>query len=217
MTDPFAHLISEARIFLAELSANNSKDWFGDQKSRYDVQLKTPALLFLDQIAAQSGRDLGCALTPKLFRAHRDVRFSKDKTPYHTHLHMLWTLGRDQRQPPALFFGISPDYVTAGGGVMGFDKPGLVNWRSALDGPPGEEMEQALAAAQDQGFTMDEPELKRVPAPYAKDHARGDLLRRKGLAVWRRLTPDQYETPLTAVSATFRDLKPVLDQLGQML
>ncbi len=95
MPDPFADLIPQARAFLGELSSNNTRDWFTAHKTRYESKLKAPALLFLDQVAHDLGRSTGQSLRPKLFRAHRDVRFSKDKTPYHTHLNMLWTIEAD--------------------------------------------------------------------------------------------------------------------------
>ncbi|MEO9779174.1 MAG: DUF2461 family protein [Sedimentitalea sp.] len=90
--DSFARLIPDARAFLGELAANNNRAWFTAHKNRYDSELKTPATLLVDQIAHDIGRDMGLTLTPKLFRPHRDVRFSNDKTPHHTHLHMLWSL-----------------------------------------------------------------------------------------------------------------------------
>lgn len=103
MPDPFASLIPDARRFLGELFENNSRDWFAGQKSRYDADLKIPATLLLDQIAQDVGRATGATLTPKLFRAHRDVRFSKDKTPYHTHLHLLWATGPTRATPRRCF------------------------------------------------------------------------------------------------------------------
>ena len=77
MPDPFSQLIPEARAFLSELAQNNTRDWFNDNKPRYEQQLKTPALHLLDQVAAQ----VGDGVTTKLFRPQRDIRFSKDKTP----------------------------------------------------------------------------------------------------------------------------------------
>lgn len=87
--DPFARLIPEARAFLSELATHNERNWFTEHKSRYETELKAPALLLLDQVAHDIGRKTGNPPKPKLFRPHRDVRFSKDKTPYTTYLHMM--------------------------------------------------------------------------------------------------------------------------------
>lgn len=99
MPDPFARLITDARTFLGELAQNNTRDWFAVHKARYDGTLKAPALLLLDQVAHDLGPQTTQGLGVKLFRPYRNVRFSRDKTPYHTHLHMMWTLGAKGRGP----------------------------------------------------------------------------------------------------------------------
>lgn len=215
--DPFARLIPDARAFLGELAANNDREWFAAHKARYDADLKTPATLLLDQITYDIKRDSGLILAPKLFRAHRDVRFSKDKTPYHTHLHMLWSIDLQGRQKPGLFFGVSPGYVTVGGGIMGFDKPVLSDWRQLVDGPFGDAMQDVLDQAAQTGLALREPELKRVPTPYAKGHRHADLLRRKGLALWREIDKADHATPLAAIKSAFHDILPVLQGLRPLL
>jgi len=215
MPDPFAHLIPDARAFLTELASDNSRDWFGDQKPRYDATLKAPALLLLDQVAHDLGRKGDVTLTPKLFRPQRDVRFSKDKTPYHLHLHMMWSVGPKGPWQPALFFGIAPDYVKVGGGIMGFAKDALTTWRAAVDGPFGDAMHQVLDDLAAKGLTADAPELKRIPAPFDKTHPHGDLLRRKSLTLWRDLPASQADAPQAALSKVFAALQPLFTLLHQ--
>ncbi|SPJ27568.1 TIGR02453 family protein [Falsiruegeria mediterranea] len=210
MSDPFSQLIPEARAFLTDLSQNNSRDWFNDNKPRYEAQLKKPALHLLDQIAAQ----VGGGVTTKLFRPQRDVRFSKDKTPYNTHLHMLWMMpGKGTR--PALFFGIGLDYVSVGGGIMGFDKTTLTDWRSSVDGPTGSELAGVINALVAQGFRLSEPELNRVPTPYDKEHPHGDLLRRKSLTLWNDLPDTRFDAPTDAITETLNNLRPLFDVLNR--
>lgn len=212
MSDPFAHLIPDARAFLTDLSTNNTRDWFNDAKQRYENELKTPATLLQDQITHDLRTDPGWQVTAKLFRPHRDVRFSKDKTPYHTHLHMLWTITGPGPQT-GLFFGIAPDYVKAGGGVMGFDKDALIRWRTAVDGPTGDSIAKDCADLADHGLTPDAPDLKRVPAPYDKDHRHGDLLRRKSMTVWADLPKATWPAPTTELRLIFKRLQPLLERL----
>lgn len=211
--DAFADLISDARAFLVELSANNNRDWFNANKARFEGTLKAPALLLLDQVAYDLGRHSGQVLYPKLFRPHRDVRFSKDKTPYHTHLHMLWKIGGTGGKAdrgPALFLGVSPEYVRIGGGTMGFDKTTLPRWRELVDGDFGDHVQAELDILADQGLTPHDPPLKRVPSPYAKDHRHGPLLRHKGLAVWGDLTGPQTKAPQLVMAELFQKLQPLL-------
>lgn len=213
MPDPFAHLVPDARAFLSELAAHNSRDWFTENKARYESTLKAPALLMLDQVAHDLGRQSGQVLKPKLFRPHRDVRFSKDKTPYHTHLHMLWVIESGAGQNPGLFLGIAPDYVRIGGGIMGFEKEMLICWRTAVDGALGDGVQRLLDGLATKGLMPDEPELKRVPAPYEKAHPNAGLLRRKSLTVWRDLAPDQHKAPQAAMADLFKSLRPLFQRL----
>lgn len=204
-------LVADARAFLGELADNNTRAWFQANKARYEARLRGPSLALLDRVSAAWGRQIGASLSPKLFRPHRDVRFSKDKTPYHTHLHMLW----GEANGPAWFLGIAPGYVTAGGGWMGFDRDRLERWRAAAAGSDGAELQRLLS-----GFPgrIDPPELKRVPAPYDKDHANGDLLRRKSFALWRDIESDASTLGLEpATLAAFTSVRPLLDHLRGMI
>lgn len=216
MSDPFAQLIPEARSFLSDLAAHNTRDWFADQKPRYDTTLKTPATHLMDQIKADLARDPGWSLNTKLFRPQRDVRFSKDKTPYHVHLHMLWSFAGDGGAQSGLFFGISPTYVRAGGGIMGFEKSALHNWRTAVDGSQGVEIAETLAALAKHGLVPGEPDLKRVPSPFDKEHPRGDLLRRKGLTVWTDMPQADWTDPVQTLTRIFRHLTPLMQQLNRL-
>lgn len=211
--DPFARLIPDARAFVADLSANNRRDWFAGHKDRYEADLKAPALALMDRMAQERGG----GLVPKLFRPRRDIRFSRDKTPYHTHLHMIWGLGGTGPDRVALMFGIAPGYVTAGGGAMGFAKPALDLWRRAVDSTHGADLADALERLSGDGFRLDDADLKRVPAPYPADHPRGDLLRRKRLLVWRDLPEPAHRAPLAALHAVFDALQPVLDRLQEIV
>lgn len=212
MPEAFATLVSDARAFLAELADNNRREWFNANKARYEADLKAPATQLLDHVADAVTSKGGERPATKLFRPQRDVRFSKDKTPYHTHLHMLWSL-----QPAGgLFFGISPDYVTLGGGIMAFDKPVIDAWRKALDTSFGDDITTALGSAAAKGYEPREPELKRVPAPYPQDHPQGENMRRKGLAIWREVPEAEWGDPSGALTQARKDLSPILDLLGRV-
>lgn len=219
MTDSFALLVPEARAFLRDLSDNNSRDWFRANKARYDTELKGPATHFLDTVAVDLHRLTGDPVTTKLFRPQRDVRFSKDKTPYHTHLHMLWTTDVQGRAPLGWFLGISPDYITCGAGLMSFDKDTLTHWRAAMNEQEGEKMQALVDGLLASGARIGMPELKRVPPPFDQTHPHGELLRRKGLVVWRDFSEAEIEKDgLTqTVKAVFSGLKPVQDALRPLL
>lgn len=214
MPDAFSQLIPGARAFLAELSRNNSRDWFNDHKAEYEAKLKSPALLLLDEVALGIAKHGGTQATAKLFRPQRDVRFAKDKTPYNTHLHMMWTLNG---AGCALFFGMAPDYCTAGGGIMKFSKPQLARWRDAADGSFGDEAAALADILALKGFAAKEPELKRIPAPYGNTHPHGPLLRRKSLTFWHEMSADEQAAPLAALMSAYLTLKPMFTLLEAAL
>lgn len=197
-----------ARGFLEELAENNDRNWFRCQKSRYDAEIKRPAERLLDTLVPILEAQTGQPVRSKLFRPHRDVRFSEDKTPYHAHLHAAWSVP-DGR---GWYFGLSPDYATAGAGVMRFDDEQLVRWRTAVSGTQGDLLAELLTRP---AMRMDAPDLETVPAPYPGDHPHEALLRRRGCVVWvddlfDRLAPD----PAAGLAAVFEHLEPVQDWLG---
>ena len=200
------NLITDARRFLTTLHANNNRDWWQDNKATYDSDLKAPAMVLMaaltDPLAQLTGEDI----STKLFRPHRDVRFSKDKTPYNTHLHMMWQVNAGAPQNPVFFFGIGLDYITTGAGIMGFDKPVLENWRKMVD-LDTDRITGIIADVEQAGFALREPALKRVPATYDKDHPAGHLLRMKGVTASAEIAPDA-KLP-NAVLQNFKALWPL--------
>jgi uncharacterized protein (DUF2461 family) len=98
----------------------------------YRDEIKKPAELDGRPFRRRPRPATGKPHVPKVFRIHRDVRFSKDKTPYNTHLHLLWSRRRGGERP-AWFFGASPDYLTFGMGVMGLEKDTLTRFRQMID------------------------------------------------------------------------------------
>lgn len=203
----YSDLIPQARVLLAQLAANNDRDWFADHKSQYETRIKLPGLALGDHIAADLGRLLGQPVTPKLFRVHRDLRFSRDKTPYNAHLHLSWS---SEKTGPGWFFGLAPDYVTAGWGWMGFTPAQTARWRKIAAEDTG------LARALDlPGYRVSEPELKRVPAPFPKDHGAAENLRRKSLTLWADLDPGA--APDQSALATFKGLLKLHQYLAPQL
>ena len=197
--------------FLSELAANNDRDWFRAQKARYDAELKRPAERLLADLAPVLEHWGGAPVRTKLFRPHRDVRFTEDKTPYHTHLHLLWS-HVDGR---AWFFGLSPDYATAGAGIMQMPPQALARYHDAVAGPAGADLARILPAG---GWRLEPRPMARVPQPFPPDHPRADLLRRKGLVAWEDGLHDALrDDPRGALHQAFEALSHVQAWLGANL
>ena len=181
MPDPIL-FSPETLKFLRALKKNNTRDWFHENKAWYEAAWKTPANAFIEAMCFRLQAETDTEHSAKLFRIHRDIRFSKDKTPYNSHLHILF---RREGSKASLFFGLQTDRLVLGAGMMGFDKAQLNAYRDAVAGPAGETLEAEIEALLKQGGRMNAPDLARVPKPFDKEHERGELLRRKALTIWR--------------------------------
>ena len=216
-TNGFAGFSQGAVLFLQNLKANNTRAWFNANKQIYESEIKKPAEDFVSTIAGGLHDLTGKAHGSKVFRIHRDVRFSKDKTPYNAHLHIGFTPKGGLQASPSWFFGLDTEKLTLGTGVFAFEKPTLERYRERVAGPEGATLAAILSRSENDGCRLSEPDLARVPPGYAKDHPQAALLKRKGLAVWIDLggpeqatRDDLAEHCLTA----FARMKPVFDWLN---
>lgn len=194
----FTGFTDEGRAFLADLP-HRDPDWFKANKARYQELVAEPAKAFV--------HDLGEAMRPavpdlvaeprtngSIAPINNDLRFSPDKAPYKDHLLFRFWEGSPKKAAPTLFVRMSPTDVGFAAGVVPAD---VGAWRQAIDGPAGARIAaavEALTAAQKAEVVGQE--LKRVPAPYAPDHPRADLLRHKMLQVrWVEPLPASAARP----------------------
>lgn len=191
MSDGFTEMVRQAVGFFERLRENNTRDFFEAHKAFYTAEIRKPAELMADLFAEDLARATGKPHGPKIFRIHRDLRFSKDKTPYNAHLHVLWSRPGDAATP-AWFFGASPDYLTLGMGIMGLEKETLARYRRMID-EDGGALAAAMAEAGRGGVTLSDwgPEpLKRVPRPHDAEHPHAEWLKRKAFVVHAPLPGD---------------------------
>jgi len=177
--------------FFEELALHNDRDWFEAHREAFQGGWLRPMEALMAEVRQRLSRTYpGEALgRPKVFRLHRDLRFSKDKSPYKTHIGGLLPLagpagGRSQVEvPAALYFHVSHTELFAAAGLYGMDPGTLARHRKALLDPRrGRELDRILAPLRKKGLTLEAREsLKRPPPGVAADHPRIDLLRMKGL------------------------------------
>lgn len=216
MSQDFAGFPDETAAFLNGLKANNNRQWFAANKPLYERSVKRPAEQFCAAVADGLQALTGTTHRSKIFRIHRDLRFSRDKTPYNAHLHISFIPEGESLSPPCWFFGLDPDRLTLGAGLFAFDKPSLEAFRRRVAGKDGSALAERLRSLERDGIRLGKPELKRLPAGYPPDHPRADLLRRKSLAVWQDLGDGHAATSPQIVKtclASFARLKPVYDWL----
>ena len=179
--------------FLAELAANNNREWFRANKSRYDGDVKEPALAFISDFAPHLARiSTRFRADPRanggsLFRIYRDTRFSKDKRPYKTHtgIHFRHEAAKDAHAP-GFYLHLQPGSVFAGAGIWRPGGPTLRSIRESIDEDP----DAWLRASGDErfraSFELSGDSLIRAPKGFSVDHPLiGDLRRKDFIGVAR--------------------------------
>ncbi|WP_299676018.1 DUF2461 domain-containing protein [uncultured Roseobacter sp.] len=187
----FDHFSPAALAFLTDLKANNRRDWFQDHKAVYEAEIQRPARAFAAAMCTALDALTGTPHEAKIYRIHRDIRFSRDKTPYNAHLHLSFAPQPATPNRPMWFFGLGTETLSLGCGVFQYDKPGLAAFRTQMAGPMGAELLALIQTLETNGMRVNPPELKRVPSGIDKTHPHADALRRKGLAAWHDL-PDPH-------------------------
>lgn len=162
------------------LEADNSKAYFDATRPVYEAEVRGPLAALLDEAAARLGG------TVKMFRQNRDVRFSKDKSPYKVNCYGV--VMREGR--PGLYAAISARGLYAATGMHDPAKDQLARFRDAVaDEATGPALAEALDRAVAQGVEVAGEALATAPRGFPKDHPRVDLLRRKALLLGRRIGP----------------------------
>ncbi|HEX4711952.1 DUF2461 domain-containing protein [Phenylobacterium sp.] len=212
----------QAMRFLGDLRDNNDRAWFTAHRETYDQAIRGPAEAFLACLEPALASLTGGPVSGKIFRIHRDVRFSKDKRPYNAHLHIAFPArsGAGDVTACGFYFGLEPERVLLGAGGFDFAGPVLDAYRAAAADPvKGAALESILARLAASGLRIEGAELKRVRQPYAQDHPRAALLRRKGLNGWRDLTDPAFitsEALFAETLATFETLTPLVKWLADL-
>jgi uncharacterized protein (TIGR02453 family) len=186
--------------FLADLRANNERDWFAANKHRYE-ELE-PALAFIDAFAPRlekisshfraDARPSGGSL----FRIYRDTRFSKDKSPYKTNvgIHFRHELAKDAHTP-GYYLHIGPDQVFAGGGIWHPSTEAATHIREAIVADPDRWRRVTGGGAFSKRFKLGGDSLKRVPSWADAEHPFADDLKRKDFFASTRLSQEEVVAP----------------------
>jgi uncharacterized protein (TIGR02453 family) len=163
---------AEAIEFYEGLEADNSRTYWQQNKSVYEDVVRGPMDELLTELAPEYGEG-------RIFRPYRDVRFSKDKSPYKTSI--AATLARGG------YISLSAEGLGAGQGLYMPAPDQLERYRQAVaDDRSGRQLVEIVAKLRKSGITVDAHDvLKTTPKGYPKDHPRIELLRYKGLISWK--------------------------------
>jgi uncharacterized protein (TIGR02453 family) len=190
---PFEGFPKRGFDFLKQLEGNNNREWFQEHKPDYQEGIVAPAVAFiatlgerLKMIFPEMRYDLRLNGAGSLMRIYRDIRFSKDKTPYKTYVGIVFWEGRGKKmEHPGLYLHLDRSGAQIYGGMHTFPKHVLPAYREAVaDKNLGPQLEQAIAAVQSAGdYEIGGEQYTRVPAGYPKDHPRAQLLLNKGVFI----------------------------------
>ena len=157
--------------FFKELAANNHKEWFHENKKRYESSVKKPFTEFVGKMIEEIQKvDADLMIEPKdcILRINRDIRFSKDKTPYNLHYTAFISRGgKKDKSIPGFFVRFSPEMVGIMGGCFGPDKEQLLKIRTKIKEDP----KTFRKLIEEQQFTEQFGELKgeamkRIPKEW---------------------------------------------------
>lgn len=206
---PFLGLRPAAFTWFDGLAQDNTKAWFDSHRDTFEAEVKSPLTRLLDELAA----DLGG--TVKVFRQNRDVRFSKDKSPYKTNTYgVVSGIGGGS---DGLYISISAQGLTAGTGYYDMAKDQLERFRLAIMEPDtGPEFQTLFSTALGHGVEDRSNALKTAPRGFPKDHPRIAYLRMKQVLMMKTLPRDQAEgrAAVDHAHAVWSAAHPVMCWLG---
>jgi uncharacterized protein (TIGR02453 family) len=133
-----AYFTREYQKFFQELGRNNNKAWFDSNRKRYEEHVKQPFSAFVELLINKIRADdpeVTIAAKDAIFRINRDIRFSKEKSPYKTHMAAnVSKEGRKSKEWPGFYFQFAADRVTVGGGAYVVEPATLYHIRKAIVG-----------------------------------------------------------------------------------
>ena len=206
-TEEFTGFRPAGLAFLRALRRHNDREWFGRHRATYEAELREPLAALVEEMdvrfATLAPEIVG---DPKrsLFRIHRDVRFSSDKSPYKTHVacwfhHSDAGRGVGASAPhggAGFYFHVEADRSSLGGGIWMPPRPTLQKIREAID-----DDHDAIGAIlrgpslRRFGGLAEEHALSRMPRGYPSTHPAAALLRHQSFTIGRELTTRDLFSP----------------------
>jgi uncharacterized protein (TIGR02453 family) len=168
---------AEALEFFEGLEVENTKAYWERNKTTYESVVRAPMEALVQELSPKTGG--------RIFRPYRDVRFSKDKSPYKTNIAAMVDGGYVQ---------LTAHGLGAGAGMWEMASDQIERYREAVDrNASGKRLERIVTDIRDEEILVSgHGELKTVPRGYPKDHPRAELLRYKGLTAWRDWEPGPW-------------------------
>lgn len=187
---------AETANFLSRLALNNNRPWFKSHQGEAERWLMAPARALVGEVGGLlKKRRPALIADPRIdrsiYRLNRDIRFSRDKAPYKTHLALWWWEGGGARlESPGFYFHLTAAGLIISGGLYRFSPAALAAYRQALlHKSRGARFLKIVEKLEKDGHIFNQPELKRVPSGFEAGHPAARWLRHKGLYTWMEQEP----------------------------
>ena len=215
----------ESLKFLADIRENNNKEWFENNRYRYDDFILNPSRAFVEEL----GEHLQ-ALVPNikaipkinssLFRIFRDVRLSKDKTPLKSRIGIVFWRGSGKRLQSASFYlHFSPDALLFASGIRGFSKDSLAGYREYIkDERHAKELETIMIALKEKGYAFPEAHYKRYPRGFDKTMPYAHLSLYASMFAYKTVAPEMiyHDRLIEDAYGVYADLLPLFEWIYAM-
>ena len=206
--DGFSGIPVDALDFYEDLAVENSRAWWQANKARYTGSVREPLEALLTALEDEFG-------PAHVFRPHRDVRFSADKSPYKDHQGALATTVPGM----GYYVQVAADGLMTGGGFYPTGADQLPRLRAAIDSPrSGQDLQRLTDTLVGDGFELDGDRVATRPRGVAAEHPRLPLMRFKSLVAKRgHGAPPWLSTPevVEQVREDWRAVRPLVDWLTE--
>ena len=192
MTTTFAGMPDEGLAFLEDLEDRNTRAFFEANKAVFTAQVQAPFAALVEAAAARLRRSVPGIGQPKVFRIYRDLRFSKDKTPYKTSMSAsVPSRGPADGDRPGVdtgyYVNVGPAGLYVASGLYHPSREDLAQVRAAVaDQGTGPELEAILRRAAAKSLEPWLDPLQRMPRDWPADHPRAGLLKARSLVLNRQ-------------------------------
>jgi len=204
------------------LKRNNKREWFQDHRGIYEQYVKQPMSVLIEALAAEFQNfapEMIANQKVSAYRIHRDTRFSKDKSPYKTHVAAVFPRsGMDKHQGASLYLHIAPSEVFIGGGLY-MPLPEDLN---AIRRHIADNFDAFLDIVESRRFKkffgeVSGEQLTRVPRGFPADHPAAEYLRFKQFLAARTFPPDVATSSVffKSVVETFKAMMPFIRFLNE--
>jgi len=209
----------QSLAFLRELRENNDREWFAENKQRYERDVRDPALRFISDFGPRLSRiapHLVADPRRSMFRIYRDTRFSRDKSPYKTHvgIHFFHEKAKAAASVPGFYLHISPGESFTAAGIWHPDSGSLAKIRQAIGAKS-----PAWLRIRKSRLPIEGGALKRPPRGFAADHPLIEDLKRTDFVTSARLDDDELCAPgfINQFAASCKKMSPLVEFVAKSL